>query len=74
MLRPTSVYTEDTPVGFVMIADEVVGRDYLPRYLWKLLIDERHQRQGFGTATLGLIVEHCRGRPAVEVLLRLKLG
>jgi len=62
------VYAEDTPVGFVMIADEVGGPDYMPHYLWKLLIDERYQRQGFGTATLDLIVEYFRGRPGVEVL------
>jgi GNAT superfamily N-acetyltransferase len=61
------VHAEDTPVGFVMIADEVGSPDYMRHYLWKLLIDERYQRQGFGTATLDLIVEYFRGRP-VEVL------
>jgi diamine N-acetyltransferase len=63
-----AVYADDTPVGFVMIADEVASPDYIPHYLWKLLIDERYQRQGFGTATLDLIVEYFRGRPGVEVL------
>jgi diamine N-acetyltransferase len=63
-----AVYDEDAPVGFVMIADEVGSPDYIPHYLWKLLIDERYQRQGFGTATLDLIVEYFRGRPGVEVL------
>jgi diamine N-acetyltransferase len=62
------VHAEDTPVGFVMIADEVGSPDYMPHYLWKLLIDERYQRQGFGTATLDLIAEYFRGRPGVEVL------
>ena len=62
------VHAEDTAVGFVMIADEVGSPDYAPHYLWKLLIDERYQRQGFGTATLDLIVEYFRGRPGVEVL------
>ena len=63
-----AVYTEETPVGFVMISDGVGGPDYIPHYLWKLLIDERYQRQGFGTATLDRIVEYFRGRPGVEVL------
>ena len=62
------VYAEETPVGFVMIADEVGSADYMPHYLWKLLIDERYQRQGFGTATLDLIVEYFRGRPGVDAL------
>jgi diamine N-acetyltransferase len=63
-----AVYADDTPVGFVMIADEVGSPDYIPHYLWKLLIDERYQRRGFGTAALDLIVEYFRGRPGVEVL------
>ena len=63
-----AVYDDATPIGFVMIADEVDGPDYIPHYLWKLLIDERYQRRGFGTATLDLIVEYFRGRPGVTVL------
>ena len=63
-----AVYSDETPVGFVMISDEVGGPDYISHYLWKLFIDERHQRQGFGTATLDLIVGYFRGRPGVDVL------
>jgi diamine N-acetyltransferase len=63
-----AVYAGETPVGFVMISDEVAGPGYIPHYLWKLLIDERHQRRGFGTATLDLIVEYFRARPGVDVL------
>ena len=63
-----AVHAGDTPVGFVMISDEVGSPDYIPHYLWKLLIGERYQRQGFGTATLDLIVEYFRSRPGVEVL------
>jgi diamine N-acetyltransferase len=65
---PWGVYDGETPVGFVMIADEVDGPPYIAHYLWKLLIDERHQRKGYGTATLDLIVEYFRGRAGVEVI------
>ena len=65
---PRAVYSDDEPVGFVMIADEVDGPDYIPHYLWKLLIDERYQRQGFGAATLDLIVAYFQTRPGVEAL------
>ena len=64
-----ALHAGDTPVGFVMIADEVDGPDYVPHYLWKLLIDERHQRQGFGTAALDLVVDYFRGRPGVQELI-----
>jgi diamine N-acetyltransferase len=63
-----AIYEDETPVGFVMIADEVDSPEYIAHYLWKLLIDERYQRRGFGTSTLDLIVEYFRGRPGVEVL------
>ena len=57
-----AIYADETPVGFVMIADEVGSPDYIAHYLWKLLIDEHYQRRGFGKATLGLIVEYFRSR------------
>ena len=63
-----AVYDGETPVGFVMISDEVSAPGYIPQYLWKLLIDERYQRRGFGSATLDLIVEYFRSRPGVEVM------
>ncbi len=63
-----AVYEDETPVGFVMISDEVGAPGYIPQYLWKLLIDERHQGRGIGTATLDLVAAYFRGRPGVEVM------
>ena len=63
-----AIYDDEVPVGFVMIADEVGSPEYIPHFLWKLLIDERYQRQGFGTAALDLVVNYFRGRSGVEVL------
>jgi diamine N-acetyltransferase len=62
-----AVYDGETPVGFVMWSDEVEGPGYIAHYLWKLLIDERHQRRGYGAAALDLVVEYFRGR-GVDVL------
>jgi diamine N-acetyltransferase len=63
-----AVYADDVPVGFVMISDEVDGDEYIPHFLWKLLIDADHQRRGYGTAVLDLITEYFRQRPGVTVL------
>jgi GNAT superfamily N-acetyltransferase len=63
-----AVYADDTPVGFVMISDDVRGPGYFPQYLWKLFIDQRHQGLGYGTATLDLIADYFRRRPEVEVM------
>src|SRR3954470_2216951 len=62
------LYDRDTPVGFVMIADEVDDPDYIAHFLWKLLIDERFQRRGFGTAALDLIAGYFRSRGAARML------
>jgi diamine N-acetyltransferase len=62
-----AVCEDDTPVGFVMISDEVDCPGYTAHYLWKLLIDERHQGRGHGTATLDLIVAYFRERGVAVV-------
>src|SRR4051812_9874703 len=62
------LYDRETPVGFVMIADEVDDPDYIAHYLWKLLIDERFQRRGYGTAALELIAGYFRSRGAARML------
>ncbi len=67
-----AAYLDDKPVGFVMISDgiTVVNSDYLgPYFLWRLLIDQRYQGRGCGSAALGLVVEHVRARPNARVLI-----
>src|SRR3954447_20372222 len=61
-----ALYAGETPVGFVMLSDnippgnpELVG----PYYLWRLLIDVDHQGRGFGTRALDLAVSYVRTRP-----------
>ena len=62
------LYDVETPVGFVMVSDDVGGPGYIAQYLWKVLIDERHQRQGYGTAALDLVTEYFRGRPGIRAM------
>ena len=67
-----AVYLDDQPIGFVMISDGITVDDpsYVgPYYLWRLLIDHRFQRAGYGTAALDLVVEHVRTRPDARTLL-----
>jgi diamine N-acetyltransferase len=61
------LYDAETPVGFVMISDEVDGPDYIAHYLWKLLIDAHHQRKGYGTAALDLVATYFRDRGVAEM-------
>ena len=75
MPRMWTVHDGDTAVGFVMISDgipverlasdeDLVG----PYYLWRLMIDRRFQRRGYGTATLDAVVAYLRDRPSADVL------
>ena len=43
-------------------------RGYFPQYLWKLLIDHRHQRQGYGTAALDLVADYFRNSGTARVM------
>jgi diamine N-acetyltransferase len=74
--RYWAVYDGEEPVGFAMISDNI-PRETLdadptlagPYFLWRLLIDERFQRQGYGTATLDAVVAYVRGRPGGDALI-----
>jgi diamine N-acetyltransferase len=67
-----AVYAGDTPVGFVMLADGAEpGNGVIPwpHYLWRMLIDQRHQGRGYGRAALDLVVAHLREQPGAETLV-----
>ena len=66
-----SVYADELPIGFVMLSwdvqpepPEING----PWFLWKLLIDHRHQGKGYGRETVQRIVDLVRGQGATELL------
>ena len=94
MPHPWAVHDAETGalVGFAMISDNIpqpMDDDLVgPYYLWKLLIDHRFQRRGYGAATLDAVVDYLadaarrrralhqlRGRPrlAARVLPPLRL-
>jgi diamine N-acetyltransferase len=67
-----AIYADDEPVGFVMISDGITvdNPDFVgPYYVWRLLIDTRHQGLGYGAAALDLICDHVRSHPDARVLL-----
>ena len=70
-----TVQADGEIVGFVMISDGIPAdrlasdADLIgPYFLWRLLIDHRHQRKGYGTATLDAIVDYVRQRPGADAL------
>ena len=72
-----AVYSEGEPVGFVMLSWDVTPRppDIIgPWFLWKLIVDERHQRRGIGRAIVHRVVELIRAEGATELLTSHVLG
>ncbi|MCI8442914.1 MAG: GNAT family N-acetyltransferase [Provencibacterium sp.] len=50
---PFAVYADERPVGFVMLGYYEARNQYT---LWKFLIDERYQHQGYGRKALQLAI------------------
>jgi diamine N-acetyltransferase len=72
-----AIYADEEPVGFVMLSWDVTpvpGVIIGPWFLWKLLIDERHQRRGYGRAALRQVVEIVRNAGATELLTSYTTG
>jgi diamine N-acetyltransferase len=65
-----AIYAGDEPVGFVMLSWNVTPAPGIlgPWFLWRLLIDERYQRRGYGRATLKEIVRIIRAEGGTELL------
>lgn len=62
-----AIYADDTPVGFAMLDDQPEQKRY---YLWRFMIDQRHQGLGIGARAIELIMDYVRTRPgSVELLL-----
>ena len=66
-----AVYADGQPVGFVMLSWDVEPQppDLLgPWFLWKLLIDSRHQGRGYGREVVLQVMELVRAEGATELL------
>ena len=64
---PRAVVVDDSVVGFLMLEIDLDDQDGRPFWLWRLMVDGAHQRQGFGRAALGLAVDHLRSLGASEM-------
>jgi diamine N-acetyltransferase len=61
-----AIYADDTPVGFLMLEDQPEKPEY---YLWRMMIDIRYQRMGFGRKAMAVLFEHVKTRPNATELL-----
>lgn len=64
-----AIYADDELVGFVMLSDETLKKTSPPEPnigLWRLMIDEKHQRKGIGKEVMRLVLEYVHSRPGVH--------
>ena len=55
-----AIYRGDDPVGFIMLSDDHLQPRY---YLWRFMIDEGFQGEGYGAVAMRLLHEYVRARP-----------
>lgn len=60
-----AIYADNTPAGFVML-DEIPKRGHY--YLWRFMIDSRHQGKGYGRGALDLVIKHVKRLPKAKAL------
>jgi diamine N-acetyltransferase len=66
-----AVYSQGAPVGFVMLSWNVVPRqpDIIgPWFLWRIIVDRRHQGLGYGAEVVRRVAEIIREEGATELL------
>jgi diamine N-acetyltransferase len=61
-----AIYAGDTPVGFVMLHVDPAEAEY---GVWRFMIDRHHQRRGYGSKAMQLVIEHVHGLPNARELL-----
>ncbi len=67
-----AIYAGETPVGFLMLHDENLKDEPEEANfyaLWRIMIDADHQRSGYATAALNLLIDHIRQNPDAKTLL-----
>lgn len=55
-----AIYADETPVGYVMLVDNPHDPEY---YLWRLMVDQRYQRHGFGRRAMEQVIAYVAARP-----------
>ena len=61
-----AIYADDEPVGFLMLDDD----DAKPLYtLWRLMIADGFQGQGYGKRAVELLTEYVQTRPGATALM-----
>jgi diamine N-acetyltransferase len=61
-----AIYADETPVGFMMLADDPDKYEY---FLWRLMIDASQQGKGYGRRAVQQLIDYVKTRPSASELL-----
>ena len=61
-----AIYAGETPVGFMMTSEAPDKGEY---FLWRLMIDHRFQRDGYGSRAVQLLIERILQTDNPKVLI-----
>ncbi len=53
------IYDDDIPVGFIMLVLDAENDEYM---VWRFMIDQNHQRKGYGKAAIDLMKKIVKER------------
>ena len=70
--RPFAIYCDEKMVGFTMFAFEEYADPNDRYWLWRFMIDEKFQGNGYGTAALQAIIQYFRDHGANDIRLSTK--
>jgi diamine N-acetyltransferase len=68
---PRAIEADGALVGFLMLSDTSLRASASPPhayYLWRFMIDRRHQGRGLGERALQVLIDHVKSRPAAQAL------
>ena len=61
-----AIYAGDNPVGFLMTSEDPDRGEY---FLWRLMVDAKHQGKGYGSRAVELLIERIKASPNAKELL-----
>lgn len=61
-----AIYADEAPVGFIMTSEVPENGEY---FLWRLMVDQNHQGNGYGSAALDLLVARIEAGGNAKFLL-----
>ncbi len=54
---PYAIYEDDTPVGFLLLEDDIEDREL---WIWRIMFPVENENKGYGTQTIRLVINMAK--------------